>query len=390
MTSWLIITVIITSALLVPLAVVIWNILGWRRVTAVDATSPQPLVSVLIPARNEAANLPACIAAVQQQGAVVAEIIVLDDHSHDRTAAVVRQLKPTEPRLQLITGQSLPDGWVGKCWACQQLGAAATAEWLLFLDADARLVPGAIAGMLSVAKKLRLSMLSCWPGFSLHSFWEQLLMPLLNFLTFTLYPAPLALLRMSDASLGLAHGACLLLRRGDYLALGGHRVVKHELFEDTRLARAWRASGRRSLGLDGQDVVRVRMYQSLPQIWVGFEKNFYPAFKQPLGFALFLGVHVALFLLPFPLVVVALAAGSPALLLWLSFAACSMVLAMRLLLAWRFQHPYWSALLHPLGELLLVTIALNSWWRVASGRGVRWKGRSYLGATSSGKQDHRQ
>jgi len=364
MTVLLAISVLISAILLVPLAVVLMNVAGWRRVYPLAGQRLPAQVSVLVPARNEAHNLPECIAAIRRQGPVVEEIIVLDDRSSDGTQQVVQNAMKEEVRLRLLTGQRLVDGWAGKCWACQQLGDAAAGKWLLFVDADTRLMDGAINGMLSAA----------------------LLMPLLNFLTFTLYPAPLAVLRPDDASLGLAHGACLLVSREDYLALGGHECVRQELFEDTRLARAWRASGRRGLCLDGQDVVRVRMYQSLSEIWLGFEKNFYPAFRHWLPFVAFLITHIMLFLVPFALATHALLTGQPVPVLLLALAASTTVVVMRLLLGAHFRHPLWSALLHPLGELFLIAIALNSWWRVASGRGVRWKGRSYLGVRGSTKE----
>src|SRR5690606_20059092 len=120
-----------------------------------------------------------------------------------------------------------------------------------------------------------LTFLSCWPQLEMRGLFERLLMPLLNFVLLTLYPAPLAASR-DNRALGLAHGACILVRADIYRLLGGHESVKAELFEDTRLAQHWRATGHRSLCLDGTGTVRVRMYDSLSAIWGGFRKNLYP------------------------------------------------------------------------------------------------------------------
>ncbi len=361
------------------LGVALWTALAWPkpRPRKFVADSPGEAVSVLIPARNEAENISDCLLSVQAQGPVVGEILVLDDGSTDGTGELVSRMAARDERIRLISGTQLPEGWSGKCWACQQLGEQAGGRWLLFLDADARLSAGALPAMLDTARQYGCTMVSSWPGLVMRGFWEQLLMPLLNFLTFTFYPAPLAYIRENDASLALAHGACMLLRNEQYRSLGGHRVVRSELFEDTRLARSWRAGGMRNCCVDGGRLVHVRMYQTLGQIWVGFEKNFFSAFKTQAGFFAFLVVHLVLFLAPFimlSLAVLPVFGGSS---LWAILACCGLVLLIRLVLSLRFRHPLWSILLHPVAEVLLAAIALNSWWRMVSGRGVRWKHRTY-------------
>lgn len=359
--------------------VALWTALAWPkprpRKSVADGNS-EP-VSVLIPARNEAQNITDCLQSVLAQGPVVSEILVLDDGSTDGTGELVSNLADKDERIRLISGAALPEGWSGKCWACQQLGEQTNGSWLLFLDADARLSAGAIRAMLDTARRYNCTMVSCWPGLVMRGFWEQLLMPLLNFLTFTFYPAPLAYIRESDASLALAHGACILLRTDHYRSLGGHKAVRSELFEDTRLARSWRTAGLRNCCVDGSRLVKVRMYETLGQIWVGFEKNFFSAFKTQSGFFGFLIFHLLLFLAPFIMLCLAVLpvfAGSPR---WAVLICCGLVLLIRLVLSLRFSHPLWTIPLHPVSELLLAAIALNSWWRMVSGRGVRWKARTY-------------
>jgi glycosyltransferase involved in cell wall biosynthesis len=326
--------------------------------------SPLSRLSVLIPARNEEENLPRCLEAVLSQPGVE-EVLVYDDHSVDGTAEVVQSFTRQDPRVRLIRPLPLPEGWCGKPFACHTLAGQAAHPWLLFLDADAVLPPGAASGILAEASRRAVTLLSCWPALAMHSFWEKLLMPMLNFVVLTLYPAPLALKRPQDASLGLAHGALMLARKDAYLRVGGHAAVREELFEDTALARLWRLRGERSLCLDGSRVVSTRMYAGFGEIWRGFQKNFYPAFHSQLSFWAFLGLHGFVFLGPF------LTANWPA-------AGC--VLAMRLLLALRFGHPLWSVLFHPLAEGVLIALGLTSWWRYRHGSGVVWKGRRYRGA----------
>lgn len=370
--SYSIITVILTVTAFVVLVLVVWNATGWARLRPGGPPSSSS-VSILIPARNEEANIGECLAAAADQGDTVREILVYDDHSTDGTATVVRKIMEWDPRIRLLDPQPLPAGWKGKPFACSQLAQAASGEWLLFLDADTRLTSHTAGEIVRVAEQSHATLLSLWPGLRLESWVEQWLMPMLNMVVFTLYPAPLSFKR-NWPCLGLAHGACMLFHRETYQRLGGHTLVKSELFEDTVLAREWRRLGERSLCWDGQDVVHVRMYSSLGQIWQGFLKNFYPAFRTSLGFWSFLVFHAGLFLSPFLASSVCVVKGVPC--PWL-FAWASAVLSMRLVQCLRFRYPVWSALIHPTAEAMLILVGLASWWSVRSGRGVVWKGRRY-------------
>jgi glycosyltransferase involved in cell wall biosynthesis len=366
---------LILSAAVALFGVALWNALAWPRVGDAGVVSRHggPSVSVLIPARDEESNIARCLDTALAQGGSVLEVLVYDDHSRDRTAEIVGRYARGDARVRLVRPAELPDGWCGKTFACARLAAEARGRWLLFLDADARLRRNAVALMVGEAVGRGVTLLSCWPRLSTRGFWEGALMPLLNFVVFTLYPAPLALAR-GDESLGLAHGSCLLARRDVYEEVGGHAAVRGELFEDVRLARLWRGRGRRGLCLDGRAVVAVRMYRSLGGIWAGFRKNFFPAFRTARAFWAFLALHLFVGLLPFALAPLALWRAWA----WPLAGAAACVLAARVALALRFRHPLWSAALHPLGEAVLFALGLASWLRCRSGRGVEWKGRRYL------------
>ena len=359
------------------LCVALWNALAWPRVGGAKATAGTslPLVSVLIPARDEEENIAACLDAVLAQGTAVGEVLVYDDHSRDGTALLVEAYARRDARVRLIAPSPLPAGWCGKSFACARLAKETHGHWMLFLDADARLSSGAAALIVREAEARGVSLLSCWPRLLTQGFWEGALMPMLNFVVFTLYPAPLAL-RRADASLGLAHGSCVLARRDDYELVGGHAAVRGELFEDVRLAQAWRAAGRASLCLDGRTVVGVRMYSSFGDIWRGFQKNFFPAFRSAHSFRAFMALHLLVFLLPFLLLPLAATRAGAA---WVFAAGC--VVLTRIVLAIRFGHPWWSALLHPLSESVLLVLGFSSWLRCRTGRGVEWKGRNYYPST---------
>jgi chlorobactene glucosyltransferase len=352
----------------------LWNTIAWPMVKVADNLARPRSLSILIPARDEEDNLAACLDAALAQGAVVRELLVYDDHSRDRTSQIIEMYALRDARVRAIEVSTLPVGWCGKTYACAQLGATARGEWILFLDADARLQDGAATRMIMEAEARNVTLLSCWPALEMRSFWESALMPLLNQVVFTLFPATLSLRRMDDASLGLAHGACILAQRSTYKSTGGHALVREEIFEDVKLAQAWRACGELGLCLDGQDVVRVRMYRTFAEIWNGFQKNFFPAFKRESTFWMFMLLHVSVFLLPFVLAPFASRFTGR----WLLWLAALSVLAMRAALALRFKHPLWSILLQPVSEVVLIALGFYSWWRCRTGRGVAWKGRSYL------------
>lgn len=374
-------SLLILAAALALLCVAVWNALAWPRVgdAGVVSRPDAASVSVLIPARDEESNIARCLDAALAQGSSVLEVLVYDDHSRDRTPQIVAAYARGDRRVRLVEPTDLPEGWCGKTFACARLAAEAEGRWLLFLDADARLRRNAVALIVGEALARGVTLLSCWPRLLTRGFWEGALMPLLNFVVFTLYPAPLAL-RRNDSSLGLAHGSCLLARRDAYEAFGGHGVVRGELFEDVRLAQAWRERGQRGLCLDGRRVVAVRMYRTLAEIWGGFRKNFFPAFRTARAFWAFVALHLCVFLLPFVLAPLVLRWAWA----WGFVAAAACVLAARVALALRFGHPWWSAALHPLGEVVLIALGLASWLRCKSGRGVEWKGRRYRAGAEAG------
>jgi len=348
----------------------IWPRLGPGRLDDAGA------VSILIPARNEEANLAACLDRALEQGPAVLEVCVYNDHSTDKTGMIIADRAEQDLRIRTVPAQELPEGWCGKPFACWNLAKAARGNWLVFLDADARLERDAIERMVAECRRRELTFLSCWPSLTLGGFWERLLMPMLNFLVFTMFPTHFSLWSNSRA-FGLAHGACICVRRGAYFRVGGHEAVWNSIFEDVELARHWREQGERSLCLDGFDVVTVRMYESLEGIWLGFQKNFFPAFRSRVGFALFLILNAACFLTPFVLPPILLLAGQNAAALVFAVSA-ALILGIRLIQARRFQYSIWSALLHPAAHAIVLALGLSSWWQVAAGHGVTWKGRSYF------------
>jgi chlorobactene glucosyltransferase len=361
------ISTLLLLASLIFFALVLLNIAGWSKVGK-SRQIRAGRVSVLIPARNEETNLADCLDTVLGQGQTVAEVLVYNDHSTDGTGRIIDEYSKRDSRVSAIETLPLAQGWCGKNFACAQLAGAAKGNWLLFIDADARLTEGAVSRMLDEMERRRLKFLSCWPGLRMISFWERALMPTLNFVVLSIFPAAFSIYD-DRPSLAIAHGACLLFERESYREIGGHSVVRDQIFEDVRLAQLWRERGMRGLCLDGQDLVEVRMYTSFGEIRRGFQKNFFPAFRHEINFWIFILFHMTVFLAPFLLVIFA-----PNGRLAISVAT---ILLTRVCLAVYFHHPVWSAFLHPLSEVILISIGLSSWRRCKSGKGVEWRGRLY-------------
>ncbi|MCC6796035.1 MAG: glycosyltransferase [Candidatus Hydrogenedentes bacterium] len=365
--AWLIACIAALSALVVLINTVTWP----AAKSSLDSRDIR--VSVLVPARNEESRIAQCLDTVLTQGEVVGEVLVYNDHSTDATGRIVDEFSRRDARVRTIDSLPLPADWCGKNYACFRLAHAARSPWLLFIDADVRLSPGAVEAAVSEALQRDATMVSLWPRISVGGFWEKILMPMLNFVVFTAYPSWLALKR-PDASFGLAHGACILAHRDTYMRVGGHEVVRDEIFEDTRLARAWRQCGHSSICLDGQELVCVRMYESLGEIWRGFQKNFYTAFHSRVMFWFFLLVHACVFTFPFFALPVCVVRGG-------GYGAWAIsvisIIAARFALAMRFRQPAWTALFHPIAQTVLIALGLSSCWRCVTGKGVEWKGRSY-------------
>lgn len=261
---------------------------GSVGIPAASAAPPLP-VSIIIPARDEAVNLPACLAAAAASGA--SEIVVVDDDSSDATAAIGADWSRRDARVRLLSLPPLPPGppaWAGKNRACWQGAQLAARPWLLFLDADARLLPGGLASALALAEQQGLAALSLSPEQECGSWAEAAVVPLVFTLLARRFPldsGPSAIQAASPADPGppAANGQFFLFRREAYFRLGGHQAVAGAWLEDVALARRLRAAAAPFSFLPGAGYVRTRMYRGLASVWRGWAKNAVPLFGPPLA-----------------------------------------------------------------------------------------------------------
>lgn len=345
--------------------------------SADDPADPDPdlRVSVVVPMRDEAHNAAGCVTSILAQDHRAVEVIVVDDGSTDGTAAVARAAAGADARLRVLTGEDLPDGWVGKPWACHQGARTATGAWLLFCDADVRLHPAAVRTLLADATATRARVVS-WIGRQrLASFWELAINPVVFFFIASTSPLPLA--RRPDSTVVLVNGQFLAFTRGAYDDLGGHEAVRGAVVEDLALGR--RAKSRYGAGYRfawADDLLVTRMYRTLGEISEGWSKNMAvgaAAVGIPAGFmvagAALGGTGPWIGLL-------AAAAGRAGGRTLFAVAATAQVASLGVLIRrLSGSSPLWG-LTAPIGTAGVVAIAARSWRRARRGA-IRWRGRSY-------------
>src|SRR6267378_3384993 len=240
-----------------------------------DRVPGRPTVSVMVPARNEETCPGACLESLVAQTGVAFEIIVVDDHSTDRT----REIAQSFPGVRVLGAGPLPEGWTGKNNAVTAGAGEARGQWLLFTDADTVHLPGSLARALAEAKARQVDLLSYSPEQIVESFWEKAIMPVIFAeLASTYRPAEVSDPKSSAAA---ANGQYLLVSRKAYDAVGGHAAVAGDLLEDVALARAIKRTGRRIFFRYGGDRVRTRMYRSFQQLTEGWTKNLVLLFPSP-------------------------------------------------------------------------------------------------------------
>lgn len=341
------------------------------------AGAPVPLVSLLVPARDEAANIAACARSLLAQAYPRLEVLVLDDRSEDDTRAILERERERDDRLLVLAGEEPPPGWTGKNWACHQLSLAARGDVLLFADADTVFVdPDAVGAVVDGLEAGRADLLSGLPKQVVGTVGEALLVPLFYwaFLSFT----PLAVgLVWRRPAFTRAVGQLMAFRRDAYHAIGGHAAVRGSVVDDLALARRVAHADLRCRLLDATSLVHCRMYRGGREAFAGFGKNLLGAFGYAvLSYAFVWGwlayVHVA------PIARLALHVALPARTEPVpALLAASVMLA---LVHWVFTYarlklPTWPAWLYPVTMLAFVAVALRS---LVDGvlRRASWKGRA--------------
>lgn len=360
---------------LAPALLYLWNSLLFREPPQIVNSADHPRISVLIPARNEERGIAACVESVLASRHVELEVIVLDDHSTDRTSEIVQAIATTDPRVRVEAAPSLPSGWCGKQAACFALSRLAQYEILTFVDADVRLAPDALARMALFMKQSRAELVSGFPQQETKTPLEGLLIPLIHWILLSFLPL-WAMRRFRWSAFGAGCGQWFMTSRTAYEAAGGHAAVKASLHDGLTLPRAFRRAGFMTDLCDAKNIATCRMYHSGREVWLGLAKN---AREGMAATGQILFWTIVLFLgqvVPFS----AMIGGLP----WPDFGTWLIVLTtmlmnltIQLLSLCRFQQSPGGALLFPLAILLLLAIQWYAIIRAIRGQPVGWKGRSH-------------
>ena len=346
-----------------------------------DAPADAPCVTVIVPARNEARNIAACVLSILGSAYPHLEVIVVNDHSTDGTASIARGVAPGDARLVVIDNRDLPASWFGKQWACQTGAEAASGDILIFMDADARASADLITRSVNGMRRSRADFYSVLGRQEMLTFWERLLqMQVFTVLT-TRFGGTEIVNRARSASGKIANGQYLMVLRSTYHELGGHALVRGYVAEDLMLAQRYFELGKKTVLVMGVDQLSTRMYTSLGELISGWRKNLYAGGRHsmPLGrrgavlTPLLLPLPFLMQLLPPVFLIVAIALQLPALELWAVIATgCTLV---TWLAYYRVaQLPMLYALLYPVGAAVTLYIAASA---MSRGSRVEWKGREY-------------
>ncbi len=337
-----------------------------------------PTVSVLIPARNEAAAIGDCLRCALGQDHPLHEILVLNDDSTDGTGDIIEEVAAEHTIVKQLHGEPLPEGWMGKSHALHQAAARATGDWLLFIDADVKLSPQALRQALGMATEDGCDMLSWFAQFDLKSFWERSMMPFIA--DFIVLFSPLDKVNDPSSDHCIANGQFILIRRDVYEKIGGHAAIRASVIDDVSLARAVKFGGWRYRMAFALGLMKTRMYSSLGQIWNGFAKNFYAATKHnpnlglaAIAYLLLTAIAPALLL---PWAVANMASGTVEAFEVLALATAVGMVAYRTL-THRIDpgFPWLHTLLHPLQGALFIGIIIDSMARHRGWRRTTWKDR---------------
>jgi len=369
-----------------PLLLGVVNMARYRRAPelAEIAAETRPLrVAVCIPARNEKANIEACVRSVLASREVDVRAYVYDDESTDGTGEIVARLAAEDARVVVVPRRPLPAGWNGKQHACFRmaehgLGYDPALEWFLFTDADVRLEPDAVARALGFALRSKSSLVSTVPREITGTIGEMLLVPLIHFVLMSYLP--IGRMRSTlDPAASAACGQFILVSRAAYRAAGtgteyGHAGFKDSMHDGVKFPRAVRRAGLRTDLYDGTESVSCRMYRGFGETWRGFAKNAYEGLGS-LGLLVFITVYHALGQV-LPWIVVALAAVGAQWSLGASLAAAAVGCALlgRALLAARFRQSWWNIPLHLASIVALSAVQWRSLWLHRTGK-RSWKGR---------------
>jgi chlorobactene glucosyltransferase len=348
------------------------------------ALENSPLVSVIVPARNEAHNIARCVTSILMTTYPNLELIVVDDSSTDGTAGIARDAAQRDPRARFIRSPPLPDGWFGKQWACATGARVARGSVLQFTDADTVHGPDLVTRSMNAMRRTRAQLFSVAGRQELGGFWEKVIQPQIFTILAMRYGGTESVTEATNVRDKIANGQCIFVTHDSYNAIGGHASVRTSVAEDMMLAQTFFAARKRVVLVLGVNQLSTRMYASLREIIGGWQKNVFAGGLDsvPFGkvgrtlFPLFLLMPPLMELVPLLALVLAATgfATGGTLLLWAAISVAATLGWWIVVYVTVRENPLY-ALAYPLGALVLLYIFLTA---VIRGRRVSWKGRTYI------------
>lgn len=349
--------------LILRFTVTLFNFLSNPKLTRVSKRY-QDKVSILIPARNEAANILPLLQSIHQQDYSNYEVLILDDNSNDDTYKVCAGFTAGHPRFSLIKGNPLPAGWLGKNYACHQLAQRATGRYFLFLDADEQVENGLINSTIHRMQLRGLSLLSLFTRQEMVTMGEKMVVPLMHFILLNLLPLRLVYL-VKSATVAAASGQFMLFDAGTYQTYQWHKMAKNRVVEDVEIMKLVKSSRLNGEALLANGMISCRMYKSYNEAINGFGKNFLAAFNYNIfGFLVYL-----LLIIGGPVIIFMTAN------LNLIFIMLGLIVLTRIMISLSAGQKAWiNVLLHPVQMLSLLLIGITSIKKHITKTTV-WKGR---------------
>jgi chlorobactene glucosyltransferase len=359
----------------VILLIILSNIWITRRVRHHSPPAVFPMVSVLIPARNEERSIASCVRSILAQDYPSFEVLVLDDQSNDCTRAILEKMAISQPALKILHGEPPPGNQVGKNWACSQLARQAQGELFFFTDADTLTRSDTLKTIVTTLMGEQADLLTGFPRQEVRTLGERLLVPFFSWAFLSFIPLALAY-KLRLPFLSIAVGQMMLFRREAYLAIGGHENISSSVVDDMSLARqikAKRLSWRVSYI---SDLVSCRMYHSSREAMDGFTKNLFAAFDYRLFPFLFAFIWLMVMFWE-PLIVLAvMISGLVTQAQLIAIVACLTLSFLLWLIPYSEMHiPFFLALLYPFTILANFGVAFRSLVHSLGGR-IIWKGRN--------------
>ena len=321
-------------------------------------------VAVILPVRNEAANIADFVATLKAQvGISDLKFYFLNDNSEDETADLLKQEIAGDPRFSVISGSPLPEGWLGKPWALEQLRTRIKADYFVNIDADVRLVPLAICAAVNLLIDQELDFVSPYPKQIANTFGERMIQPLLHWSWLSTVPLRLAE-KSGRASFAVANGQFFAVRESALSKVAGFSAIKAEVLDDMELARTLLRAGFKGTVADGAHLATCHMYNSWAEVKAGYGKSLWAAFGSKLGSLSAIGFLFLTGIYPLLAIIAGFSAG---------FYVLEFVIVSRIIAARISGARFIDTLLHPISSLLLIYLIIYSW----SARGkVLWKGRA--------------